>query len=606
MAKTVAIKPEEQFARSYADRLILEKLTEMESAVKLGELADKLSGTGIGLAAVRSLLASNPSRFAYHERRWIPAARLAGVGRPIAHAVENTLELFGGPMPLHLLIQEVALIRGQSVEIIEPIVARMILSDITFTLGAQSEVALTRWSFLAHDETTVRAYALNGVTQEQVDATRAALGEDFDYRADDAVEKALPILVPISLKVLGATFWSAVNSQDPHSTLIFDSRVFYRKALAVPGFIYGPDASMYRQDETAKWIINAIRVADKLAPTIEVDDAAPMEVKPEDVDKLVEKIRSREASYTAIKLLEENYEITPGTKTFADDLANMVAALKAADGIQWVGGDRFRQAGAVPDYISEVPEPFHFIATEVTDEEGELVDVELTDDGLSTSLRKLLTHPLAMDVLDEDISPMPKAMPDSVRLVLKSIHRELGTFPMCQLPTGFLDGAPDIQELVVIDDNGRELQVWVNHTARLLYGWIDWWFEQAVESGAVFTLTKTIRPNVLEFAWLDQSDPVVYIASQRMEELQQIGVDSEGKSTLDLLIEVMSHWPKGADFLTLLAEIAVVRRSSRRLIASLLSSYQCFYQRSGSPVWHFDAKKVELGFDKTKKKFIKK
>ena len=265
-----------------------------------------------------------------------------------------------------------------------------------------------------------------------------------------------------------------------------------------------------------------------------------------------------------------------------------------------------RQAGAVPDYISEVPEPFHFIATEVTDEEGELVDVELTDDGLSTSLRKLLTHPLAMDVLDEDISPMPKAMPDSVRLVLKSIHRELGTFPMCQLPTGFLDPTPEIQELVVIDDNGRELQVWVNHQARLLYGWIDWWFEQPVESGAVFTLTKTIRPNVLEFAWLDQSDPVVYIASQRMEELRQIGVDSEGKSTLDLLIEVMSHWPKGADFLTLLAEIAVVRRSSRRLIASLLSSYQCFYQRSGSPVWHFDAKKVELGFDKTKKKFIKK
>jgi hypothetical protein len=201
---------------------------------------------------------------------------------------------------------------------------------------------------------------------------------------------------------------------------------------------------------------------------------------------------------------------------------------------------------------------------------------------------------------------MPKAMPDSVRLVLKSIHRELGTFPMCQLPTGFLDPTPEIQELVVIDDNGRELQVWVNHQARLLYGWIDWWFEQPVESGAVFTLTKTIRPNVLEFAWLDQSDPVVYIASQRMEELRQIGVDSEGKSTLDLLIEVMSHWPKGADFLTLLAEIAVVRRSSRRLIASLLSSYQCFYQRSGSPVWHFDAKKVELGFDKTKKKFIKK
>jgi hypothetical protein len=91
-----------------------------------------------------------------------------------------------------------------------------------------------------------------------------------------------------------------------------------------------------------------------------------------------------------------------------------------------------------------------------------------------------------------------------------------------------------------------------------------------------------------------------------MEELRTLGAEAEGKSTLDLLIEVMSHWPKGADYLTVLAEINVARRTSRRLVASLLSSYQCFYQRSGSPVWHFDSKKVEQGFDKSKKKFIKK
>ena len=163
-----------------------------------------------------------------------------------------------------------------------------------------------------------------------------------------------------------------------------------------------------------------------------------------------------------------------------------------------------------------------------------------------------------------------------------------------------------MQELVLVDGQGRELQAWMNADSRLITSLFDWWIEQPVENGAVFTLTKTSRPNVLEFEWLDQPDPVVYISSARMEELRQLALDSEGKSTLDVLIGVMSHWPKGADYLTLLAEVNVVRRSSRRLIASLLSSYQCFYQRSGSPVWHFDAKKVEQGFDKTKRKFIKK
>ncbi|HWD37611.1 MAG TPA: hypothetical protein VG944_02100, partial [Fimbriimonas sp.] len=287
-------------------------------------------------------------------------------------------------------------------------------------------------------------------------------------------------------------------------------------------------------------------------------------------------------------------------------LAILLSALKSNSEIQWVGGDRFRRAGTVPDYIEEVPEPFRFTASNEVDEDGELIDVELTDEGLSSTLRKLLQHPLATDVLDEDVVAAPKTMPDSVRLVLKSIHRELGTFPLCQIPTDWLSSTPALQEMVFLDGSGRELQVWMNTEARLMYNLIDWWYEQPIENGAVFTLTKTPRANVLEFEWMDQPDPVVYISSQRMEELRQIGSSAEGRSTLDLLIQVMSHWPKGADYLTLLAEVNVVRRSTRRLIASLLSSYQCFYQRSGSPVWHFDPKKVDQGFDKTKRKFVKK
>jgi hypothetical protein len=202
--------------------------------------------------------------------------------------------------------------------------------------------------------------------------------------------------------------------------------------------------------------------------------------------------------------------------------------------------------------------------------------------------------------------PAAKQIPDQVRLVLKSHHRELGTFPMCQVPTGWLSTDPAIQELMLTDPHGREIQAWVNHDTRLIFGLVDWWYDQPVESGAVFTLTKTNHPNILDFEWLDQPDPVVFISATRMEELRNLGIEAEGKTTLALLIEVMGHWPKGADFLTIHAELNVVRRATRRLVASLLSSYQCFYQRSGSPVWHFDAKKIELGFDKTKRKFVKK
>jgi hypothetical protein len=606
LAKPTAIKPEEQFARSYVDRLILEKITDMEAVVKLGDLAEKLASSGIGLAVVRSLLASNPERFAYHERRWIPAARLEGQGRPFAEAIKLLLDRFGAPMSLFALSSEVARIRGRSVEDIEPMVRRIITTDDTFTFSVPHQlVALTAWSFDAVDETFERALALNGVTEEEI-ADAAKKLEDIDWLTANSVEQALGKVAPIRIKALGAIAYGSLQPYLPQGKLTYDRREFLARALAVPGYIYAPDGTLHPEADAKKWISTAIKLADKLAPSVEFEDAAPIEIKTEDSGKLIARISGNEATTPATKLLEEFYEITPGNKTFPDDLANIMTALRGSDQVMWVGGDRFRKAGDFPDYILEVPEPFHYVQTSFKGEDGELIDVELTDEGLSSSLRKLLQHPLAQDVLDEDIPPQPKQMPESIRLVLKSIHRELGTFPMCQFPTNWLDPQPDVQELILMDNQGREAQIWASHESRLLFGFLDWWYEQPVESGAVFTLTKTPRPNVLEFEWLDQPDPVVYISAQRMEELRNLGTEGQERSTLDLLIDVMAHWPKGADFLTIHAELNVVRRSTRRLVASLLSSYQCFYQRSGSPVWHFDAKKVDLGFDKTKRKFVRK
>jgi hypothetical protein len=604
LAKPIALKPEETHARSYADRLILEQLSEMEAAIKLGELADRLSGAGLGLSAVKSLLASNPERFAYHDRRWIPASRIEGEGRPFSEALRLVINRFGGPMPKNYLVQELARSRDESPESIEEKIDRLMTGNPIFVV-TEDRIGLSEWGFVASDESIERAFGMNQVSAEEVDALQKKLG-DFDWRQEGAIGKALAKLGSANAKLLGAVAWLSLNQQDPRSVLLYNTVEFMREAFTTPGYVFGPDGGLYPEAEAKKWLSAAVKVAEKLAPTIDLEDAAPIDVKADDVKKMVKKIVDSDASVTGTRLLEEFYEITPSNKTFDDDLANLMDALKADGNVWWVGADRFRKPGTAPDFVNEVPELFQFPVSSFKDAEGELIDVELTDDGLSSTLRKLLSHPLATDVLDEDIMPAQKQQPERVRLVLKSLHRELGTFPMCQIPTGWLTTDPKIQEFIFIDENGRELQVWANHEARLLYGLIDWWYEQPVESGAVFNISKTARPNVFDFSWEEQTDPVVYISSQRMEELREIASRADELSVLDILIEIMGHWPKGADFLTLLAEVNVVRRSTRRLVASLLSSYQCFYQRSGSPVWHFDAKKVELGFDKTKRKFVKK
>ncbi|MCE2766382.1 MAG: hypothetical protein RLZ87_505 [Armatimonadota bacterium] len=604
MAKPTAIKPEEAFARSYADRLILEKLSEMDVAVKLGELADKLSDEGLGLAAVRSLMASNPDVFAFHERRWMPAARLNSIGRPVAEIMRALLDSFGAPVSFNMILTEVARVRQQEVEVLESTVRRFAERDPNFVLLDDDRVAMIKWGFVANEETLERALAINGINKERYEEVKAKLG-NLDFRGSNWAVEALKH-APLSLKEISAVAFGSINSDNPRSTLIYNIKDVLRAVFSVPGYVYITDGTLVTEAEAKNLVSSAVKLAQKLTPTIDVDDAQPIELKPEDIAKVVKKVVESEESVTSTKLLEEYFEITPGTKTFIDDFANMNNALRADASVVWVGGDRFRKAGNVPDYIHEIPAPFEFFQSGVLNEENEEVDVELTDEGLNSSLRKLLQHPLALDVEDEDIQPALKNQPDSIRLVMKSIHRELGTFPLAQLPTGWISDEPKVQETIFVDGSGKELQVWVNNETRLMYGLIDWWLDQPIESGAVFTLTRTPELNVFDFAYLDQPDPVVYISTQRMEELRTLGAEAEGKSTLDLLIEVMSHWPKGADYLTVLAEINVARRTSRRLVASLLSSYQCFYQRSGSPVWHFDSKKVEQGFDKSKKKFIKK
>jgi len=605
LAKTTPLKPEEASARAYVDRLILEKLTELREVVKPSEVAEKLQSAGVGLAAVRSLLASNPEKFAYAERRWVPSARIEGLGRPFSEIVRLTLDRFGGPMPVSLLTTELTGAHGMDATYLEQALPRLVQTDDRFLLTRQEELALSAWVFKAFDETLERAYALNNISAETVDALAAQL-KGFDWRDPDATIKALEKTAPVNVKALGAVAWLALSPQDGYSYMLYDWRAFNAELLSIPGFVLSADGYLSPESEAKKWISTAVKVAEKLAPTVEIEDAAPLELKPEDAEAAIKRIVAADGTMTATTILENQFEITPSVKTFPDDLRNVMTVLKKDERVWWVGGDRFRKPNDAPDFIYTLPDALQFVKSDQLQEDGDPVDVELNDDGLSSSLRKLIVHPLATDVQDEEFVPALKQLPERLRLVLKPIHRELGTFPMSQFPTGWFEDEPSIQELVFIAPDGQELQVWMNNKVRLLFNLFDWWLDQPIESGAVFNLARTHKPNVFEFSWEEQTDPVVYISNQRMEELRELAARSEEMSTFDLLREVMTHWPKGADFLTVLWEINVVRRTSRRLLASLLSSYLCFYQRSGSPVWHYDHKKVEQGFDKTKKKFIKK
>ena len=94
------------------------------------------------------------------------------------------------------------------------------------------------------------------------------------------------------------------------------------------------------------------------------------------------------------------------------------------------------------------------------------------------------------------------------------------------------------------------------------------------------------------------------ISRNRINELLTLQERAENESlpTFEIMREIMEHYRKGIEYITLLTEINIVRRVSRRLVASLLSEYHCYFQRGGA--WVYDATKLTQGFDKSKRKYL--
>ena len=238
--------------------------------------------------------------------------------------------------------------------------------------------------------------------------------------------------------------------------------------------------------------------------------------------------------------------------------------------------------------------------------EGVAIDQLLGDDAFDGGLERDILNPLAQDVLDEEPVAAPDPNPPSnARAVIKYHHKQIGTLPLCQFASGFFPAEPVILETEFVLPGGQKAQVWVNNETRLLYGLLDWFDSIPIDSGATFTLERQDVDRYV-ITYNDESEPAMFISRNRVNELLAIQERSETEdlSNFDLVREIMEHYRKGIEFLTLHTEVNIVRRVTRRMVASLLTEYHCFFQRNGA--WVYDLKKLAQGFDKSKRRYLLK
>lgn len=608
MATAVISKPQdpptpEQLAARYAGDLIYKALLQTGEPMKAGDVARAVGRPDVDARLARVALTTNPHVTAV-DRKWTLWTRYLDAHNTLDFNTHRILNTFGQPIPLEQLGNELHNVYGRPAEIYQEML-ELLASDSPrwFRVGADA-IAPADW-LLITDQTREDEVLFDNFLDDEDVFPYMEAAEKVGLNAEDPATVAAlldEVGRPLKNKAIQFLAWRTAPET-------FDARAFYNAVYLQSGAAPLSDGTWVGPKQIAAFEAHFPVLAEQeVSDTAETDAqeaAQPLVLGDAEREQLVEAVLDSEDSVRASRLLEDLFEVTPDYRTYAEDLVAVTDALKADDRVLWVGGDRYRPQGTLPAYVFTVPALLDIPEYNFLDVEGIPVD-QLLEDGFEGGLDREMLNPLVQDVLDEEPVPSPDPNPPSnARAVIKYHHKQIGTLPLCQFPSGFFPAEPTILETEFVLPGGQKVRVWVNNETRLLYGLLDWFQSIPIDSGATFTLERQASDRYL-INYNDESEPSMFISRNRINELLalQERAETESLATFDIMREIMEHYRKGIEYLTLHTEINIVRRVTRRLTASLLSEYHCYFQRGGA--WVYDAKKLSQGFDKSKRKYLVK
>ena len=604
---TAAAPPTEtDLAMRYAGDLIYRALVEAGQPLKASDLVKAVGRDDVETRLTRVILSTDNVRFtANKDRKWTIWARFLDKRSTVDTNLGRILNATGQPLHQKHIAQELHSVYGRPAEIFEDMLTRL-ASDKShyFRLGADY-IGAAEWLLDTEWDNDDDVLFENFLQDEDVFPFEKAAVQSGLNRTDPSTIATFLNAVgqPIKNKALQFLVWRA--DKNAFNPTAFYKNIFLESGASPlsDGSWIGPELA---QKLTGLFPAIAEQEVSENAEAEAQEAAQPLVIGDTERDNLVLSILNGDGTAHATQLLEDTFDITPDYRTYDVDLRTIIKTLSEDERIVWVGGDRFRAQGTIPGYVYSVPGLLDIPEVNFTDVDGNPVDMMLEDDGFDGGLEREIVNPLAQDVLDEEPVAMPDPNPPSnARAVIKYHHKQIGTMPLCQFPSGFFPPQPQILEAEFAIPGGQKAQVWINNETRLMYGLIDWFQSIPIDSGATFTLERQ-APDRYYVNYNDESEPTMFISRNRINELMtlQERAESEELPTFEIIREIMEHYRKGIEFITLLTEVNIVRRATRRMVASILSEYHCYFQRGGA--WVYDAKKLTQGFDKSKRKYLVK
>ena len=615
--------------RAYLHDLVYGTLLERGEGLRSSDITKALrnaaappGGLKVPNRMIKDELSDDP-RFVEVDRKWDLAARHGPSDRPVEGALRDIVAAAGRPIPSSQIVREIALSRGRPRESFDDLVHKLLERPAFFSTDGDL-FGLADWVFdVQGDDKELVQFQNFPDGSEELDRLLPIMdAHQFRSRAATTVAKEVLELAgePVSHKVLSILIWRARPSAFEAQGL-FDALLGDQDVVLMTGPAWCTAAMAEEIAESAD------RMAAKAAESAgagadEADIAAIVQRRPPkgadfpvsgpDVRQVAEALVASGEIAQLDDLLTDVFDVYPEDEGFSAAVHAVAEALDAEESLMRVGLTRWCATSAVPAEVGAVPEALMPVHLDTRNIDGEEVDALLSDDGLEPGLPDAVHDPAFEDVGEEkEVKVLAKESKEitECRYVLLNHHFRLGTLKVRQLDRGVIPKTPSLARATFVYPEGEELTVWINNETGLMHGLQPFYNTYCPQSGAVLYLTRGDEPDTFVLRYDGESDDDMYLDDARVEELVALRRQAEQNelSIFDLVCRLMESHQQGAHFNTLAAEMNVVRRTARREIASVLSSYHCFYQRKKKPeLWHYDERKVDQGRMKQKRKFILK
>lgn len=567
------------------------------------ELSEEEQG---GLATLVRMVMDSDPLFSQSNRQWDLALRMGRAEgdkrKPVERAIEDVADLLGHPAEADPLATFVAAIYGREKDYYVKMIERLADTKPQFFRVDERNIAITRWVLdLSSDDPEEVEFDNFSDTSALNRLRSLADGAESEGPLDFAVELVRKAGEPVDNKSLLFLTWS--HFQD------LDTETIYADLYGSGELVLerGPAWVTREAHDEVRAAIRKLAgdpevAADQLAaslPEAEEGVGAPstqsVRVSDDDLDQVHAYMSSDGRTYRVPELCQQALEAFPGSRTYQAVHDSLLTRMREDSRFAWVGWERFRVQGSIPEEVLSVPEGLAFPPDqEFLDENGQEVDRVVDPRDWKFQLDQQIQDPLVQDLGDDasQAGAAPARLVSSVPLH----HYVAGTRYLKHSERSFFPQEPQLLQAPLVTPDGSRIEMWVNSRLGLVFGLKDWYENNLPWVGGEFIIEKGDQGDEFRLVYNGETNPLMDVPLDKLQKLLQLRAEavSELLPLTEIVKRILQAESEPIQFVALFTRVNVVRRTRRAQLASILSGQRFFAQSPQTPgLWSYDEKRAQ-------------